>query len=52
MLRMLPLKVYYGHLCLASHKRVTGNIVDQDQTPQNAASDQGLHCLHYVQEIL
>ena len=30
------------HLSLASHKRV--NSVDPDQTPQNAASDQGLHC--------
>ena len=28
------------------------NIVDPDQTPQNAASDQGLHCLHSVQEFL
>ena len=23
------------------------NRVDPDQTPQNAASDQGLHCLHH-----
>ena len=28
------------------------NIADPDQTPQNAASDQGLHCLHYIQEFL
>ena len=24
------------------------NSVDPDQTPQNAASDQGLHCLPYI----
>ena len=27
------------------------NIVDLDQLPQNVASDQGLHCLHYIQEL-
>ena len=27
------------------------NSVDPDQTPQNAASDQGLHCLLKVQEV-
>ena len=27
-------------------KRTLANSVDPDQTPQNAASDQGLHCLH------
>ena len=34
------------HLCLASHsiKRTMANSVDPDQTPQNAASDQGIHC--------
>ena len=26
------------------------NSVDPDQTPQNAASDQGLHCLPLVQQ--
>ena len=30
---------------LASHKRDIGNRADPDQTPQNAASDQGLHYL-------
>ena len=34
------------HLCLASHKGTLANSVDPDQTLQNAASDQGLHCLH------
>ena len=28
------------------------NRVDPDQTLQNAASDQGLHCLHSIQEFL
>ena len=28
------------------------NSVDPDQTPQSAASDQGLHCLHYEHEFL
>ena len=27
-------------------KGAFANGVDPDQTPQNAASDQGLHCLH------
>ena len=29
---------------------ITGNSVDPDQTPQYAASDQGLHCLPCIQE--
>ena len=33
------------HLSLASHKRDIGS-ADLDQMPQNAASDQGPHCLH------
>ena len=28
------------------------NNVDPDQTPQNAASDQGLHCLPYIQQYI
>ena len=28
------------------------NIVDPDQMPQNAASDQGLHCLPYMQRVV
>ena len=31
---------------------LVANGVDPDQTPQNAASDQGLHCLHKPQDIL
>ena len=33
-------------------KGTLANSVDPDQTPQNAASDQGRHCLHKVQEFL
>ena len=29
-----------------SNTRAGANSVDPDQTPQNAASDQGQHCLH------
>ena len=32
---------------IKSHKKgALANSVDPDQTPQNAASDQGIHCLH------
>ena len=40
---------YYQIIC----KTGTGtlaNSADADQTPQNAASDQGLHCLPQLQE--
>ena len=30
-------------------KRVVDNSTEPDQTPQNEASDQGLHCLQIVQ---
>ena len=30
-------------------RRAFANSVDPDQMPQNAASDQGLHCLPYMQ---
>ena len=33
------------HISLASHFGKQANSADPDQTPQNAASDQGLHCL-------
>ena len=29
----------------------TNKHVDQDQTPQNAASDQGLHCLPLISNL-
>ena len=38
-----PQKVYTFPL---THKRDKANSIDPKQTPQNAASDQGLHCLH------
>ena len=28
------------------------NSVDLDQTPQNAASDKGIHCLALIQKVL
>ena len=40
------------HISLASHKRTLAISVDLDQTPKHAASDPGLHCLHYVQIFL
>ena len=36
------------HCSRETRKRVLGNSADPDQTPQNAASDQGLHCLQIV----
>ena len=33
-------------------KGTPANSVDPDQTPQNAASDEGLHCLLYIQKFL
>ena len=32
-------------------ERQTENSVDPDQTPLNAASDQGLHCLPLIQQF-
>ena len=34
-----------------SDRQVRANSVDPDQTPQNAASDQGLHCLSFIQQF-
>ena len=31
-------------------RQAFANSVDPDQTPQYAASDQGLHCLPYIQQ--
>ena len=36
------------HFNLEPHKSVIDNSAYLDQTPQNAASDQGLHCLQIV----
>ena len=45
-------KVSLTNLCLVSHKRTFANSVNLDQTPQNATSDQGLHCLHLIQKCI
>ena len=37
---------FLTHLCIASHKWDTDKQCRPDQTPQTAASDLGLHCLH------
>ena len=37
------------HYSLETPKRVIGNSAHEDQTPQDAAPDQGLHCLQTVQ---
>ena len=34
------------------NRQARENRLDQDQTPQNAASDQGLHCLPLVQQYI
>ena len=47
----VQIHVYLTHLT-SPINGTFANIVDPDQTPQNAASDQCLHCLHYVQEFL
>ena len=39
------MRMILTHLCLASHKWDIGS-VGPDQMLQNAASDQGLHCLY------
>ena len=37
------------HIChKCSDIQVSANSVDPDQTPQNAASDKGLHCLQFI----
>ena len=36
---------FLTHISLASFLRDVANSADPDQTPQNTASDQGLHCL-------
>ena len=39
---------YYSIYCLIGSPVFNANIVDLDQTPQNAASDLGLQCFPYV----
>ena len=33
-------------------RQAWANSVDPDQMPQNVASDQGLHCLPFIQQFL
>ena len=40
----------YGAVKL-SNQHAWANSLDPDQTPQNAASDQGLHCLPLIQQF-
>ena len=40
------------HLRLVSTKGTLANSGDPDHMPQNAASDQGLHCLHLVKKFV
>ena len=37
--------------CSKTCSEILTNSADPDQTPQNAASDQGLHCLFKLQEV-
>ena len=39
---------YLTHCSWETRKRYLANSADPDQTPQNAASDQGLHSLQIV----
>ena len=42
----------FSHLCGASLGGILASNGDPDQTPQSAASDHGLHCLHQIQKFL
>ena len=44
--------VFLTYLREASEKGTLANSVAPHQMPQNAASDQSLHCLHQMQEFL
>ena len=51
------LNLFYSHTTYGKnpkywYKRAWANSVDPDQTPQNAASDQSLHCLPLIQQYL
>ena len=42
---------YYRTYSTYSERQAKANSVDLDQTPQNAASDQDLHCLPLTQQF-
>ena len=44
--------MYFNYLHILVRKPQKVNNADPDQTPPNAASVQGLHCLHSVQEFI
>ena len=41
----------YRNYLTYGHRYACANSVDPDQTPQNAASDQGLHCFPLIQQF-
>ena len=43
---------YYRNYSKFWDRQAWPNSVDPDQTPQNAASDQGLHCLPLIQHLV
>ena len=43
--------LYYIYL-VYSDRQAGANSVDPDETPQNVASHQGLHCLPLIQQFL
>ena len=47
----VDLIIYYCTYSTYSDRQAWANSVDPDQTPQNAASDQGLHCLSLTQQF-
>ena len=47
-LLLFRLKPYYPKY---SDRQALVNSVDSDQTPQNAASDQGVYCLPLIQQL-
>ena len=42
-------KFLLTYCSLETLERVSANSADPDQTPQNAASDRGFHCLQIIQ---
>ena len=38
-------------LCSRTDRQILANMVDSDQTPNNAASDQCLHCFSVIQQF-
>ena len=49
MIVSIPYTVFYH---MYSDRQAWANSVDPDETPQNAASHLGLHCLQLIQQFL